>query len=356
MISPYGIAAIAAVVTGALVLGLGRVLGPRGWMDLPSLRKSHAHPIPRVGGLALLLVILAAKATGWLHLGLSYLEWSVILGMGAIGVLDDRFDLRARWKALIGLLVAIPLAMVHTQELLAAGHNVTLLGIDIPDHAFVFFPLLTLWYWGIPNAFNLIDGLNGLSLGYSCALLAALGLGPASHIGPSAAPLIGALGALLVMNYPKARHFLGDAGSLALGSLFAILVMEQALPYHRGLGLWLMAYPILDVTTVVAIRGYSGRPLGQADRSHLHHWLLERLGGRAWLVAPLLVGLAALPMLRDLPWAHAKAASSLGFVGLVLLAVTVFIHRAILNPLAAAVKKPVHRFVNEPSGTQRQVS
>ncbi|WP_243384733.1 glycosyltransferase family 4 protein [Geothrix alkalitolerans] len=358
MLSSLGITAIAALGTGLLVPALARVLGPRGWMDLPSLRKSHGQPVPRVGGVALLLVLLVAKALGVLHLGLTHLEWAVIAGMGAVGILDDRFNLRARWKAMAGLLVAVPLAFVHTQELLVSGMNVTLFGLDIPDHPLVFFPLLTLWYWGVPNAFNLIDGLNGLSLGFSCALLAALGLGPASHIGSGAAPLLGALVALLALNYPKARHFMGDAGSLALGSLFAILVMEQALPVHRGLGLWLMAYPILDVTTVVAIRKYCGRPLGQADRSHLHHWLLERFGGRAWLVTPVLVGLAALPMTRDLPWAHARTISFLGFGVLVILAVRVFIDRAILNPSSAFVprKEPRHAFLNEASGTHQQAS
>lgn len=350
--SELGIAAWTALGTGALTLVLARTLGPRGWMDLPSLRKAHARPVPRIGGLALLLALLAAMACGVLHLGLSYLEWSVVVGMGILGLLDDRFNLRARWKAMAGLLVAVPLAAVHSWELLHSGLDVTVFGIDLPDHGFVFFPLLLCWYWGIPQAYNLIDGLNGLALGFSCLLLGALSLGPGAVLGPGAAPLWGALVALLLLNYPKARHFMGDAGSLALGSLFAILVMNQALPVHRGLGLWLLAYPILDVTTVVAIRKYCGRPLGQADRSHLHHWLLERFGGRAWLVTPVLLGLAALPMTRDLPWVHAKAVSSLGFGVLALLSVRVFIDKAILNPLSAFVpRKPQHPFLNEPSGT-----
>jgi UDP-GlcNAc:undecaprenyl-phosphate GlcNAc-1-phosphate transferase len=349
--APY-IAALAALATGGLVLLLARTIGPKGWMDVPSHRKAHAHPVPRIGGLALILVLLAAKVLGVLSLGLSYLEWSVVVSMATIGVLDDRLNLRARWKAMAGMLVAVPLAAVHTRQLLQSGLDVTLFGVDIPDHAVVLFPLLMLWYWGIPQAFNLIDGLNGLSLGFSCVLLGALSLGPGSLLGAGSAPLWGALIALLLLNYPKARHFMGDAGSLTLGSLFAVLVMERALPVHRGLGFWLMAYPILDVTTVVAIRRYSGRPLGQADRSHLHHWLLERLGGRAWLVTPLLLGLAAIPMTRDLPWAHAKAISVLGLGALVLLALRVFLDKAILNPLSAYVprKEPRHAFLNEPSG------
>lgn len=356
MASPLGIATLTALGTGVLVLLLARTLGPRGWMDLPSRRKAHGDPVPRIGGVALLAALLGAKAMGGLHLGLSYLEWSVVMGMGTLGVLDDRFNLRARWKALVGLLVAIPLATVHTLELLQSGRNVTLFGFDIPDHGFVYFPLLMLWYWGIPQAYNLIDGLNGLSLGFSCLLLGALSLGPGSLLGAGAAPLWGALVALLLLNYPKARHFMGDAGALALGSLFAILVMDRALPVHRGLGLWLMAYPILDVTTVVAIRKYCGRPLGQADRSHLHHWLLERFGGRSWLVTPVLLGLAALPMTRDLPWPHARTISMLGFGALVLFAARVFIDKAIVNPTSAFVprKEPSHRFLNEPSGTHQQ--
>ncbi|MDP1832886.1 MAG: hypothetical protein Q8K67_12565 [Geothrix sp.] len=346
---------VSALIAWVLVMVLGRWLGPRGWMDQPSARKRHDRPVPRVGGLVLLTVLVGAELLGGSSLGLSALERTAVLGMGGMGALDDRFNLRARWKAIVGLLLAIPLATGHTWALLHSGINMTLFGLDIPDHALVFFPLLTMWYWAVPHAFNLIDGLNGLSLGFSCLLLAALSLSPGFLLGAGAAPLWGVLVALLALNFPRARHFLGDAGSLALGTLFAILVMNQALPVHRGLALWLMAYPVLDVTTVVAIRLYTRRPLGRADRSHLHHWLLDHLKGRAWLVTPLLLFLAALPMTRDLDGPWAKVTSSVGFIALALLAAVVFVDRAIRKPaVPTLLGKPSHPFLNDPSGSHPQ--
>ncbi len=344
--------ALCALATLALVLGLGAYLGPRGWMDLPSQRKRHGHPVPRVGGLALLLVLLAAKSLGWLRLNLTVLEWCVVLLLAVMGILDDRYNLRARWKAVVGFLLALPLASVHTFEILHNGRELTLFGLNVPESAAFYFPVLMMWYWAIPQAFNLIDGLNGLCLGFSCMLLGALSVGPWSLLGPGVTPLWGALVALLLLNYPRARHFLGDTGSLALGGLFSILVLERALPYHRGLAFWLMAYPVLDVTMVVLIRAYTRRPLGQADRNHMHHWLQDHIKGRNWLVTLVLLAVAGLPMVRDMEWAGAHAASAVGLVTLVALMLVVFVDRAILHPLEPTVVRPAaHPLFNEPSGT-----
>jgi len=354
------IALIAALATLGLVVALSRWLGPRGWMDHPSERKLHRKPIPRVGGLALLALLGLAKAGGWLDLGLSPLEWSAVVGMALTGAVDDRLDLRPRWKALAGLGFALPLAWVHTTWLLQSGLDVTLFGINLPDHGAVFFPLLVMWYWGVPQAYNLIDGINGLSLGFGLLLLGALSLGPQAQLGLGAAPLWGALAGLLLLNYPRARHFLGDSGSLLLGTLFAILVMNRALPHHRGLALWLTAYPVLDVTAVVAIRWVMGRPLGQADRSHLHHWCSDLLGGRAWLACPLLLSLAALPMTRDLPWYWARPLATVGLGALVLLFLGSFLDRVLrrtapeagLEPVSAPVEA-LRPYLPEPTGPNR---
>lgn len=337
----FGLSALATLVVLAACI---RWLGPRGWMDHPGERKHHARPTPRVGGLALGIMVSVCTSLGCLSLHLTVLEWAAVVGMAGVGLLDDRFDLRARWKAVAGLAFAAPLAFVTTVYLLHSGIDVSLFGVDLPETPLVFFPLLLMWYWGVPQAFNLIDGLNGLSLGFTCLLLGALGLGP------SVLPLWGILAALLVMNYPKARHFLGDTGSLLLGMLFTILVMKKALPVHRGLALWLMAYPVLDVVTVVAIRLATRQPLGGADRSHLHHWVKDQLGGRAWLVTPLLLALAALPMLRDLGWTWARPLAGWGALGLTALAVAVFVDRSfrrrqvVLEPADLKPVEPLRTF------------
>jgi UDP-GlcNAc:undecaprenyl-phosphate GlcNAc-1-phosphate transferase len=184
-------------------------------------------------------------------------------------------------------------------------------------------PLLALWFWAIPQAFNLIDGVNGLSIGFSLLVLTVLAavLGQA----PAGGYLSGGLLALLVLNYPRARHFLGDCGSLMLGTLFAVLAAKAFAVQDANLLLWVFAYPAVDVSLVVAVRTWKRVPLGSADRSHLHHYLVDRLGKqKSWQVPLLLLGLALLPMTRALSFPGHQGVSLLGLAALVLLALCAF--------------------------------
>jgi len=142
---------------------------------------------------------------------------------------------------------------------------------------------------------------------------------------PAGGFLSGGLLAVLLLNYPKARHFLGDCGSLMLGTLFAILAAKAFVVADANLLLWVFAYPTVDVAMVVAVRKWKRVPLGSADRSHLHHYLVDRLGRqRAWLVPLILLSLAFLPMTRALVFPGHKVLSLLGLVGLILLAMRAF--------------------------------
>lgn len=303
------------LATVGMLLAAIRWVGPRGWMDHPDARKQHGRPVPRVGGIVLLGMVALGHLLGQSVLPLSPLEWTTVYGMGLLGLLDDRLDLRPRWKAGIGLFWAIPLAGVATWQLLHDGASIQVFGRVFPEQVELVFPLLMLWFWALPQSFNLIDGLNGLSIGMAALLCQFTGYGLAQ------APFLwGVLGALFLFNYPRARHFLGDAGSLFLGTLFAILAMKAFMPHRGGQPLWLLAYPIVDVTMVVVIRTATHQPLGSADRNHLHHWMVERLHGRDWLATPLLLGLAALPMLRGTSVPAAWALSRIGYLALIGLA------------------------------------
>ncbi len=315
---------IAGLLWGGL-LGLSlslaaiRWLAPRGWMDVPDARKRHQEATPLTGGLALWAVLVLGHLTGWLRLPFHGVDWTAIHAMALMGAVDDRFGLRARYKALIGLLVALVLGWHAAQGLLPQGGLVHVARLDLPNRLAFTVPLAVLWFWGIPQAFNLIDGMNGLALGLAALLLVVLGFGA----GSGASVLLGAVVAALVLNYPRARHFLGDAGAFLLGTLLAILALKRGLPAHPNLALWVFAYPIVDVTLVVAIRLIQRRSLAEADHNHLHDWMsehLERFGvPRPRLAAtPLLLLLAAGPMLHVLPWAYAHP---VGLAGLALLLV-----------------------------------
>jgi len=96
---------------GLMALALLRLLGPRGWMDLPGARKQHERPTPRTGGLALWGSVSLGLALGWTQLPISRSEWICLHGLALMGALDDRHSLSPRVKALAGLGLAFTLAI-----------------------------------------------------------------------------------------------------------------------------------------------------------------------------------------------------------------------------------------------------
>jgi len=254
-----------------------------GLVDLPHGRKRHARPTPLVGGLVFWSVLSVLGALGAVDLGLNAWDWVALHVMGLVGLLDDIFALRARTKMLVGLLVALLLALVHGKALLALGGSYHLLGMVLPNVAYVTFPLLFLWLWFLPQAINLMDGINGLVVGFSLICLWLLG-----------APwlLLLPLGVILLFNYPKARLFLGDCGALLLGTLLAILAIKGRLPHNPDGIFILFIYPMVDVSLVVISRLRRRQPLGMGDRSHLHHRVTDLVSRVPWLATPLILLMA----------------------------------------------------------------
>lgn len=312
------------LLAGGCSLVGARWLGPKGWMDHPEGRKTHARPTPRTGGLAFLVALGVLQWLGILSLPLRPLQWAAVGIMGLLGCWDDRVRLSALPKAAVGLLVALVLSIDLARGLAGQGVELHFLGLSFPNHVWATAPMLTLWFWSIPQAFNLMDGLDGLALGFLALALYASGLGWAG----GTAAFWGIWVAVFLLNYPKPLHFMGDAGALGLGMLMAILVIQGAIPEDGGLGLWVCAYLVVDVSAVVYGRWRDRRPLGCGDRTHLHHGIVEALGHRAWLGTPLLLALAALTTLRPRPEPWADRLAELGLLSLVGLAAFLFRQRA----------------------------
>jgi UDP-GlcNAc:undecaprenyl-phosphate GlcNAc-1-phosphate transferase len=348
---------IEAAIGGAAGLTLSAALirwvGPLGWMDRPDdSRKKHARPTPRTAGMVLWLMLIAAQLTGRMPFHLDPSDWVCLHLMAFIGLLDDRFNLRARYKAMAGLVVAVMLAFHVALSLGRAVEYVSFLGLSLPSHPVVLIPVLMLWFWALPQAYNLIDGINGLSMGYAALLLGVLGW----NLGGQPVLLWGGLAAVLALNFPKARHFMGDCGALLMGTFFAILGMEAFALRDPDLLLWVFAYPIVDVCLVVGIRYWKDRPLAEADRSHLHHWMMDRMRGRSWFATPILLTIAALPMLRATALPGHETVSLMGLGVLLALALKAFKDRVTSRGLKEATAQVRREIPIMVSGSVRAVS
>lgn len=257
----------------------------RGVLDHPGVgHRRHSSPIPRVGGIAVVLSFVAAG--GLLSLSSLHgagsiklpLVWSLLPGAAVVfatGLLDDLRGLNP-WQKLFGQAVGAVLAYY-------AGIRV--LGIaGFSTHGWWSLPLAVLWLVGCANAFNLIDGLDGLAAGVGlCATVTMFLAALLQHNTPLAlatAPLAGALLAFLRYNSSPASIFLGDCGSLTIGFLLGCysVVWSEKSATLPGLAAPLMALsiPLLDTLLSIGRRFLQHRPIFGSDRNHIHHRLLDR--------------------------------------------------------------------------------
>jgi UDP-GlcNAc:undecaprenyl-phosphate GlcNAc-1-phosphate transferase len=318
----------ATALTSALVLTyVVRERARRaGLFDPVDARKLHTRAIPRVGGIAvflavaLSLTILALQpATAGLELYGSHLV-AVLAGatlMHLVGVWDDLRSIPARWK--LAAQVAVVIGMY------AAGVRVSAFSLPFAGTVelgpVLALPFTLLWFVGISNAFNLIDGLDGLASG--AALFALTTMFVVASINGQAGSavltivLAGATLGFLVYNFHPASIFLGDSGSLFIGFMLAGIgalssqksqtVVAVAIPVV-ALGL-----PVLDTTLAIARRFLRGQPIFSADRAHIHHRLLS-LGHSPRTVALLLYVVCAILALGGMLLVNDSAYSAIVLV------------------------------------------
>jgi UDP-GlcNAc:undecaprenyl-phosphate GlcNAc-1-phosphate transferase len=243
--------------------------------------------IPRIGGVAVFIAapiaivfttLAAARVFGG-ALRLPELAGSLIVGSAilfTIGLLDDLRGVRP----LVKLLAQTAAALI----IYGAGLSIENLSL-FPGHAIhlgVFaLPVTILWLVGISNAFNLVDGLDGLAGGVAIiALIAIAPVGLVLHnvsVAVYAVALVGALLGFLKYNWPTARLFMGDSGSLVVGFLLAVLTVrgatDSAKVTHALIPIFALAYPLFDTGIAILRRWLRGVPLSRADLRHVHHQL-----------------------------------------------------------------------------------
>jgi UDP-GlcNAc:undecaprenyl-phosphate GlcNAc-1-phosphate transferase len=291
------IALIAAVTVFALLVNL--ILTPSiiriahrfRWYDRPGSRKIHTVLIPRLGGVGIFtsffISIIVVPLVWQLIFGnvtpqfidLKYV--SIFLGFFIVyllGLIDDFYNLKAILKAFIQVLAG---------AIVVIGGGFVVPSLTLPylgtiDLWYFAYPLTILWIVGITNAINLVDGMDGLGAGI--AGFAALSMGIISLLQAEYAPAImafalaGSLLGFLRYNFPPAKIFMGDSGSLFLGFALAVFPL-MGISRAGSLGALLipvtiLLVPIIDTVAAIVRRVRKRQSIAMPDKEHIHHKLL----------------------------------------------------------------------------------
>ena len=264
----------------------------RGWVAAPGLdRHLHSQPLPRLGGVAIfvsfLLTIAIALLVRWRHpeLGFGFSSKTlvtILLPALLIFILGIYDDIRA-----VGPYFKFTVQAIAAAMLFAGGLRILNLPVLFGHHHFSWFvglPLTILWVLAITNAFNLIDGLDGLAAGSALfSTLVVFVVALLSHstlVSLLTIALAGAILGFLRFNFNPATIFLGDCGSLFIGFMLSALALQgaQKAPTTIAVAIPVVSFglPILETTLSLVRRFISGRPVFTADREHIHHKLLQR--------------------------------------------------------------------------------
>ena len=280
----------AVLVAAAATPWILRFVSEHRILDHPDARRVHKQPLPRGGGVAVVVAFLVVggglalvgdalpgvnSAKPLPDMNIAGLFIGAILAT-IIGALDDRYNLRARWQFLGQLLLAGVAVM--------AGIIVPYIGNpfgpgNIPFIAPVGIAFTVVWIVGMINSLNFIDGLDGLSSGI--ALIAALTLGVLSLTQQVNQPMVaifcfvlaGGLLGFLRWNFHPAVIFQGTAGVMFLGYTLGVLAILGSAKVI--VALLVLAVPIIDTFWVIVRRLAQGRSPFSPDRGHIHHLLLD---------------------------------------------------------------------------------
>jgi len=248
-------------------------------------RKTQERPIPRLGGLPLMLATSLGSAIILIERPTNAANWFPMLVGGlmmyGLGLWDDLKPLGARKKLLGQLLTA---CIVYSMGLSIDKFSYPGSSGSIDLHAWSL-PVTVFWLIAVPNIVNLIDGFDGLAGGLGLCMAVTLGIVGLHNdqvaMACYAFTLAGALLGFLVFNFPPAKIYLGDGGAYLIGFTIAALSLTSSNKGSVAKVLFVtmiaLGVPILDTSFAIMRRALRGYPLFHADDEHFHHQL-QRLG------------------------------------------------------------------------------
>ena len=280
---------------------VGRVALKINYLDHPKSNKVHAHPVPLLGGVAIFLAFLITLLS---KAHIFYLPPIVMFSAGCfvllvVGLIDDKMGMMPSFKLFGQFLAAI--------LVVKGGIRVGFMGNYYLNVIFSY-----VWIIGITNSFNLLDNMNGLSSGIAGIAAAFFGtiayLNGQFSVSVLAFAMAGSSFGFLKHNFPKARIFMGDSGSLVLGYTLSVLAIMSGWQYGKSITTILipfiiLGYPIFDTLLVIVMRIYQKRSIFQGGKDHSSH-MLALLGFKRYrtvlvvYVICFLLGTVALIMLR----------------------------------------------------------
>ncbi|MGM0876443.1 MAG: glycosyltransferase family 4 protein [Bacillota bacterium] len=275
----YSVAFILSFTVAILITPLVKKLAIKiGATDQPNTRKIHKDIMPRLGGLAIFIGVIA----GFLYLNpQSMYMTEVVIGafiILLIGILDDRLTLPARYKLLGQLVAAI---VVVSSDLLIDKFTIPFFGVVHLDY--LSYPVTVLWIVAVTNAINLIDGLDGLAAGVSSiAMTSILIMAFADSqflVVALCFILVGSTLGFLVHNFYPAKIFMGDTGALFLGYSISVISMlglfKNITLFSFIIPIIVLAVPIFDTIFAIIRRMLNKRSIAAPDKLHLHYCLVN---------------------------------------------------------------------------------
>jgi len=276
-------------------------------VDAPNKRKIHQRVMPRMGGLAIYIsfilgyMVFNVKQLALVEGQTAFFDAFFISSVVIIitGMFDDMFDLPAKSKFIVQLVVAL-IMVIYGRFII---NEIRLPFIPIIDLGWLSGVITIAWIIGVTNSINLIDGLDGLSSGCSAisfATMAILAIFQGDiFVAVMCCLLLGATLGFLVHNFYPAKIFMGDTGSLFLGfsiSVLSLLGYKNAAFVSFIVPIVVLSIPIFDTVWAIFRRILNGQSPFKPDRRHVHHQLLDKNLGhvKSVLVLYAIAGLFSL--------------------------------------------------------------